>query len=74
MEAKMEYRRFNLWQPHPWHGLEAGPEPPWLVNAYMEITPFDLVKYEADKATGYLQADRPNRPRHSLLLSTGIWA
>lgn len=31
------------------------------MNAYIEITPFDLVKYEVDKATGYLRVDRPQR-------------
>ncbi len=52
---------FYRWRPHPWHGLEAGPEPPVRVTAYIEITPFDLVKYEVDKATGYLRVDRPQR-------------
>jgi len=52
---------FYRWRPHPWHGLEAGPELPGLVHAYIEITPFDLVKYEVDKATGYLRVDRPQR-------------
>jgi inorganic pyrophosphatase len=54
-------KSFHLWRPHPWHGLEIGPEPPRLVNAYIEITPFDLVKYEIDKGTGYLVVDRPQR-------------
>jgi inorganic pyrophosphatase len=31
------------------------------VRAYIELTPFDLVKYEVDKATGYLRVDRPHR-------------
>lgn len=52
---------FYRWRPHPWHGLEVGPEPPSLVYAYIEITPFDLVKYEVDKTTGYLWVDRPQR-------------
>ncbi len=52
---------FYRWRPHPWHGLEVGPEPPRRLNAYIEITPFDLVKYEVDKATGYLRVDRPQR-------------
>jgi inorganic pyrophosphatase len=47
------------WRPHPWHGLEVGPEPPGCVHAYIEITPFDSVKYEVDKVTGYLRVDRP---------------
>lgn len=52
---------FYRWRPHPWHGLEIGPEPPRLVHAFIEICPFDLVKYEVDKATGYLRVDRPQR-------------
>jgi inorganic pyrophosphatase len=32
---------------------------PGIVNAYVEITPFDLIKYEVDKPTGYLKVDRP---------------
>ena len=51
----------NHFRPHPWHGLDAGPEPPALVNAYIEITPFDLMKYEVDKVSGYLRVDRPQR-------------
>jgi len=53
--------KFSTWRPHPWHGLEPGPRPPELLTAYIEITPFDLVKYEVDKATGYLKVDRPQR-------------
>ncbi len=52
---------FFRWRPHPWHGLEVGPNPPHLVNAFIEISPFDLVKYEVDKVTGYLRVDRPQR-------------
>lgn len=52
---------FVSWRPHPWHGLEVGPDAPRVVNAYIEITPFDLMKYEVDKATGYLRVDRPQR-------------
>ncbi len=50
---------FYRWRPHPWHGLEVGPNPPDIVTAYIEITPFDAVKYEVDKATGYIRVDRP---------------
>jgi inorganic pyrophosphatase len=28
---------------------------------FVEITPFDLIKYEVDKASGYLKVDRPQR-------------
>lgn len=52
---------FYRWRPHPWHGLEVGPDPPSVVHAYIEISPFDLVKYEVDKETGYLRVDRPHR-------------
>jgi inorganic pyrophosphatase len=52
---------FYKWRPHPWHGLEVGPSPPGLVHAYIELCPFDLVKYEVDKTTGYLRVDRPHR-------------
>jgi len=54
-------RSFVAWRPHPWHGLQTGDDAPRVVNAYIEITPFDLVKYEVDKATGYLRVDRPQR-------------
>ncbi len=52
---------FYRWRPHPWHGLEIGPNPPQIVYAYIEITPTDTVKYEIDKVTGYLHLDRPQR-------------
>jgi inorganic pyrophosphatase len=57
----MKRPHFAEWRPHPWHGLEAGRELPLWVNAYIEITPFDLIKYEVDKASGYLRVDRPQR-------------
>jgi|SRR5210317_305136 inorganic pyrophosphatase len=52
---------FYRWRPHPWHGLAVGPNPPSLLHAYIEITPFDTVKYEIEKSTGYLMVDRPAR-------------
>jgi len=52
---------FYRWRPHPWHGLDPGPDVPRVVEAYLEITPFDSVKYEVDKTTGYLRVDRPQR-------------
>jgi inorganic pyrophosphatase len=58
---QMRDKTFSQWRPHPWHGLETGKEPPVLVNAYIEITTFDLIKYEVDKASGYLRVDRPQR-------------
>jgi len=57
----MNAKPFDRFRPHPWHGLAVGPQPPDLVNAFIEITPFDLVKYEVDKTTGFLRVDRPQR-------------
>lgn len=51
--------RFLRWRPHPWHGLSAGENAPGTVNAYVEINPFDHMKYEVDKESGYLRLDRP---------------
>ena len=54
-------KTFSKWRPHPWHGLPSGPEPPSIVNVFVEITPFDLVKYEVDKSSGYMKVDRAQR-------------
>ncbi|MBI1723315.1 MAG: inorganic pyrophosphatase [Gemmatimonadetes bacterium] len=51
----------SRFRPHPWHGLDTGPAPPEVLNVFVEITPFDLMKYEVDKASGYLRIDRPQR-------------
>jgi inorganic pyrophosphatase len=62
MEKPMNFPApFYRWRPHPWHGLEVGPEPPDRVYAYIEMTSFDFIKYEVDKETGYLYVDRPQR-------------
>ncbi len=50
-----------LFKPHPWHGVEIGPEAPGVVTAFVEIVPSDSVKYEIDKPTGYLKVDRPQQ-------------
>lgn len=52
-------RSHDRFRAHPWHGLSTGDAPPESVDAYVEITPFDAVKYEIDKRTGYLRVDRP---------------
>ncbi len=52
-------KSFYRWRPHPWHGLEAHEGTEGVVNAYIEMTEFDAVKYEVDKTTGYLRVDRP---------------
>lgn len=54
-------KSFSNWRPHPWHGLDAGNEPPRIVHAYIEISPFDMVKFEVDKRSGYLRVDRSVR-------------
>lgn len=56
---------YTQWRPHPWHGLETGPHPPEVITAYIEITPFDVVKYEVDKPSGYLKVDRPQQTSSS---------
>lgn len=49
----------NSYVAHPWHGVSLGEEQPYIVNAFIEITPSDTVKYELDKTTGILKIDRP---------------
>lgn len=46
---------------HPWHGVSAGPEAPEEIHCYIEIVPTDTVKFELDKETGLLKADRPQK-------------
>ena len=51
-----------LFTAHPWHGVPAGTEDfPKVVNAFIEIVPTDVVKYELDKASGLMRIDRPQR-------------
>lgn len=46
---------------HPWHGVSMGEDSPQKVTAFIEMVPTDTVKYEIDKASGYLRLDRPNK-------------
>lgn len=46
---------------HPWHGIDLGPNCPEEIRVFIEIVPTDTVKYEVDKATGYLCLDRPQK-------------
>lgn len=48
-----------LFRGHPWHGVPIGAKAPDVVTCFIEIVPTDRVKYEIDKATGYLKVDRP---------------
>ncbi len=50
-----------MFQSHPWHGVSLGENAPNTVNAYIEIVPRDVVKYELDKSSGHLRLDRPHR-------------
>lgn len=58
-----QHGEFNRWRRHPWHGLDARPKGAAanVVQAFVEMTPFDVVKYEIDKTTGFLMVDRPQR-------------
>jgi inorganic pyrophosphatase len=51
----------HLFQAHPWHGIAVGSAAPSVVNAYIEIVPTDVIKYEIDKASGHLRVDRPQK-------------
>ena len=62
---------FDRYRAHPWHGLKIGDDAPAVVDAYIEITPYDAVKYEIDKQTGYLRVDRPQGS--SALPPTPVW-
>jgi len=46
---------------HPWHGIEMGEKAPEVVNAYIEIIPADVIKYEVDKPSGHIFVDRPQK-------------
>ncbi|MBI2420334.1 MAG: inorganic pyrophosphatase [Ignavibacteriales bacterium] len=50
-----------LFKPHPWHGIYIGKNAPDVVTAFVEIVPTDTIKYEIDKASGFLKIDRPQR-------------
>ena len=58
---------FNRWRRHPWHGLRVRREgmPDDRVQVYIEMTPYDDVKYELDKSSGFLMVDRPQRTTSS---------
>ena len=62
-----ENNEFNRWRRHPWHGLHARADgmKEDSVQVYVEMTPSDVVKYELDKASGFLMVDRPQRTTSS---------
>jgi inorganic pyrophosphatase len=51
----------QVYKAHPWHGIDPGQNAPKAVTAFIEIIPTDTVKYEIDKASGYLKIDRPQK-------------
>jgi inorganic pyrophosphatase len=51
----------NPYKLHPWHGVDIGDRAPEMIYAFIEIIPSDTVKYEIDKASGYLKVDRPQK-------------
>ena len=46
---------------HPWHGIEIGKNAPNELTCFVEMVTADTVKYEVDKASGYLTIDRPQK-------------
>ncbi|MCG8582918.1 MAG: inorganic diphosphatase, partial [Bacteroidales bacterium] len=46
---------------HPWHGIDAGNAGDKVVTCFIEVVPTDTIKYEIDKASGYLRIDRPQK-------------
>lgn len=62
MNSQTSKKKFELYRPHPWHGIHNGFQSHTkIVKAYIEITPNELIKYEICKQTGYLKVDRPQR-------------
>lgn len=53
--------KFPKFKAHPWHGISPGENVPETVNCFIEIVPGDTIKYEIDKASGYLKIDRPQQ-------------
>jgi len=50
-----------FFKPHPWHGVSPGAGFPAELSVFIEQVPTDTVKYEVDKASGYLKLDRPQK-------------
>lgn len=50
-----------FFKPHPWHGVSPGEGFPAELSVFIEQVPTDTVKYEIDKASGYLKLDRPQK-------------
>ncbi len=50
-----------FYRAHPWHGVDLGEQAPEELHCYVEIVPTDNIKFELDKSTGLLKADRPQK-------------
>ena len=62
MTHNHNWNLMNLYcRAHPWHGVDIGMDAPEEVHCYIEIVPTDTVKFEIDKPTGLLKADRPQK-------------
>ncbi len=62
MEKEALWNYVNLLcRAHPWHGVELGENAPDEIHCYVEIVPTDTVKFELEKSTGLLKADRPQK-------------
>lgn len=60
-DARLDQLLAILFQAHPWHGVPPAPDSSDILNAFIEIVPTDVVKYELDKPSGHLRVDRPQR-------------
>lgn len=49
----------NKYKAHPWHGIDPYTPKQGVFQCFVEIVPSDQLKYEIDKASGYLRVDRP---------------
>ena len=62
MKDEPIWHMMNLFcRAHPWHGVDIGENAPEEIQCYIEIVPTDTVKFEIDKSTGLLKADRPQK-------------
>jgi len=57
----MKKNSIQKYKAHPWHGINIGKNAPDIVMSYIEMTPYDSVKYEVDKISGYIKVDRPQK-------------
>ncbi|MFN3916414.1 MAG: inorganic pyrophosphatase [Flavobacteriales bacterium] len=53
--------KYPFYKVHPWHGINQLEKLPQEVQTFIEMVPSDTVKYEIDKASGYLKVDRPQK-------------